>query len=538
MSTLRTALTRRLLLAIVAMLSAAGAAVFLLARSYLTDQFDAALLAKAQALSALVEQEGGEIEMEFSDGMLDGFAAPNGPHFYQVWQADGATFRRSRSLGTHDLPQRRGTQAAPLLWNLPLPDGQPGRAAGIRFNPHFPDNLPPDSTATEVVLVLAGARSDLDRTLRTLLLLLIGCGAALLAVTALVVPRVLRRGLTPLQDLADEAARIDAGSLTARFPDRNLPGELVPITARLNELLARLEVSFDRERRFSADVAHELRTPVAELRSMAELAVKLPDARASNADEETLSIALHLESILTRLLALTRAGQGAQPVESESVSLAKLAEEVCAAHRADAAARSLTFHCRTETAVEFASDPVLLRSIVNNLVENAVTYTPPGGTVEVTTGPAPVLICVSNTVSGLTNGDLPHLFERFWRKDAARAGDGHAGLGLALARAFAHSLGCGLTAAFEEDGRLTLTLRASIRKRENNRPLEQQATPIIEKAVDALPVPAYLPPTHFHLKPPQSHGQDPCIHQSRHRRADRRVSCRFPVRGPAESLRR
>ncbi len=457
MTALRSVLTRRLLLAIALLLAAAGAAVYLLARSYLTDQFDAALLSRAQAIATLAEQEDGGVELEFSDEIMDGFTKSEGPHFFQLWKADGTALERSRSLGAHELPPPGFWEAAPLFRNLPLPGAGAVRVVGLKFRPHLPDNRPPRGAEVEVVLAVASVRSDLDRTLRTLLILLAGCGAVLLAATALVVPRVIRRGLTPLQTLADDAARIDAATLSARFPDAGLPGELVPITARLNELLARLEISFDRERRFGADVAHELRTPVAELRSMAELAVKLPDTRAANADQETLSIALHLESILTRLLALSRAEQGGQPVAMERACLTALAEEVFAAHRSTATARGLHFLFRRESDGEIASDPVLLRSIITNLVENAVTYTPQGGTVEVTAAAA--VLCVSNTSPGLTAADLPHLFERFWRKDSARTGDGHAGLGLALARTFARALAGDLTATLDEAGRLAMKLQ-------------------------------------------------------------------------------
>ncbi len=462
MTTLRSVLTRRLLLAIALLLAAAGAAVYLLARSYLTDQFDAALLTRAQAIATLAEQDEGKVELEFSDEIMDGFMRSSGPYFFQLWRADGSVLERSHSLGVHALPQPRRAQAAPLLWDIPLPGGEAGRIVGLRFHPHEPDNLSRGGTEMEVVLAVASVRSDLDRTLRTLLILLASCGAALLAATAFVVPRVLRRGLSPLQNLADDAARIDAGTLSARFPDSGLPGELVPITARLNELLARLEDSFDRERRFGADVAHEFRTPVAELRSMAELAVKLPDTRSSGTDLEILGIALHLESILTCLLALSRAGHDGLRVAREPVALAALAEKICAAHRAAAAARSLHFLCRTEAAPEIASDAVLLESILTNLVENAVTYTEPGGTVEVTTSPAAAMLSVSNTAAGLTESDLPHLFDRFWRKDPARTGDGHTGLGLALARTFARALGGDITAALKE-GCLTMTLQLPAR---------------------------------------------------------------------------
>ena len=132
-------------------------------------------------------------------------------------------------------------------------------------------------------------------------------------------------------------------TLSARFATEGLPGELAPIAARLNELLARLEDSFERERRFSSDVAHEFRTPVAELRSLAELAIKLPDTRAADADHETLAIALHLESILTHLLALARGEAGGLPVQRERVELAALLQNVCDPFREKARARELDF---------------------------------------------------------------------------------------------------------------------------------------------------------------------------------------------------
>jgi signal transduction histidine kinase len=84
-------------------------------------------------------------------------------------------------------------------------------------------------------------------------------------------------GLSPLNQLANQAASITADSLATRFPTEIWPGELTPISSRLNDLLERLEQSFERERRFSADLAHELRTPIAELRSLAELALKWPE---------------------------------------------------------------------------------------------------------------------------------------------------------------------------------------------------------------------------------------------------------------------
>lgn len=460
MSTIRQRLTRRLLLTVGLLLGLGGLTVWLCARAALLAQFDATLRAKAQAIAALTEQKGGRIELELAHETLRGFESRTGPDFFQLWRADGAPVERSRSLGAAKLPRQAGPAHAPVFWNLTLPTGQPGRAVGLRFQPAGGDAKRRATAPVQAILVVASDRRELDRTLTTLALVLTGSGLGLLAATALVVPRVLRRGLAPLQQLADATARIDAGSLAERLPTAGLPAELVPIAARLNELLGRLEEAFERERRFSADLAHEFRTPIAELRSLAELALKLPDARPADADQQVLAIALHLESILTRLLALARAERGQLAVQRQPVALGPLVQELCAQFQSRAAARRLSLQWEVSDGAAVQSDPVLLRSILTNLLDNAVEYSPPDGQVQVQAS-APqgrLHLRVVNPVDQLDPEELPKMFERFWRKDSARSGDGHTGLGLALARAFAQALGCELTAAFVQPGRLALSL--------------------------------------------------------------------------------
>jgi len=463
MKTIRQQLTRKLLLTVGLLIGAGGLGVYFCARTVLLAQFDAALRAKAQALTTLTERKGSRLEIEFSDEHMRGFEA-GGRDFFELWQADAKPVERSRSLRDTHLPLRYGTMEAPLAWSLTLSNGQPARAVGLKFRPQNSDDQTQDAAPAEAILVVASLRHDLDRTFAILQLVLAGSGLLLLAATALVVPRVLRRELTPLQRLAAEAARIDAAMLSARFPTNGLPGELVPITTRLNELLARLEDSFARERRFTSDVAHEFRTPVAELRALAELAIKLPDTRTANTDHEILAIALHLEGILNHLLALSRGERGELPVKAERVALAPLVKGVCEKFQAKATARQLVLACRVEATAETDTDESLLRSILTNLVDNAVEYAPCGGTVQVeaSTENGGFTLRVVNLVENLNEHDLPHLFERFWRKDAARSPDGHTGLGLSIARVLAHAIGCELTASFAGPKRLEMTLTRNI----------------------------------------------------------------------------
>jgi len=296
---------------------------------------------------------------------------------------------------------------------------------------------------------------------------LAGCGLLVLALTAGTMPILLRRELAPLDHLAEQTQHIDADSLSARFLTAGLPGELAPITTRLNDLLERLQKAFDRERQFSADLAHELRTPLAELRSLAELALKWPDARDADFDGHVLAIALRMELMVTRLLAIVRSEHGQFSVSCEPVCVSALVSAVCQPLQVKAAARRLAIEVDVPAAFEIHSDPVVLRSIMTNLVENAVEYSSPGGTVRIHSDAQEgrFNLAVTNPVEQLEAADLPNLGDRFWRKDAARSSRDHSGLGLSVVRALAAALGCNLRATLDDSAGLSMTVSGPIKPR-------------------------------------------------------------------------
>jgi signal transduction histidine kinase len=122
--------------------------------------------------------------------------------------------------------------------------------------------------------------------------------------------------------------------------------------------------------------------------------------------------------------------------------------------------KHLRLTCSVPDAVMVDARPELLRSIVNNLLDNAVEYSPTSGTIviEGRAEASRVVLRVANDVEGLRDEDLPRLFDRFWRRDAARTATGHFGLGLPIARSFAEAMGCELVATLETPSRITLTL--------------------------------------------------------------------------------
>ena len=465
--TIRQQLTLRLLLTFGVPLVLAGVASYVVIRANLVDRVDASLFQKTEAIVSATTLDDGRFHVDPSPAFMREFDGPNSERggllpvsFFEMYSRDGQLVARSASLNHTALSAGIPMPFHPTFWTITLPSGLPVRALAFPFVPRMPHEGDA-SGPIEAFLIVAVNRQELDSSLNYVEFVLLSIGFLLAATVAIGVKTGLRRALMPLDALAERASRIDADSLSTRFPAVGLPGELQPIATRLNDLLSRLEHSFDRERQFSANVAHELRTPLAELRALAELALKWPDARqAADVDRDTLAIASQMEGIVTRLLALLRSERGQLEITREPVALAAMVRSAWVPFADREAAKVLDVTWRLEEDVVIEADPVLLRSILANLIENAVDYTPPRGVIWVELDRASMRI--ANTVDTLTSEDVSKLFDRFWRQDAARSGTEHAGLGLSLARAFAEALHFELTATLDTETRmLTLHLAYS-----------------------------------------------------------------------------
>jgi two-component system sensor histidine kinase QseC len=409
----------------------------------------------------VIEQDNsGRVVLDAGDQIMRDYDAEITTAFFQLWKTDGTELARSLSLHDAKLALRQQQSEAPEYWNFTMPGGLPVRAVALRFEPHPADESKKTSSPLETVLVVATDRRDLARTLTLLATVTVASGGLVLVLTAALVPWFLRRELQPLDRLAEQAQQITAESLTERFATAGLPGELLPIGERLNDLLDRLQASFERERQFGDNLAHEFRTPIAELRSLAELSLKWPDTRNSGTDRTVLELALQMEGIINHLLAIARSENGKMSAEVGAVNPASLLASLCHPLQQKAAAKNLTIDSKIPPEMEIHTESLRLRSILDNLLNNAVEYSRPNGTVQIRGEGVNghFTLSVTNPVENLRPDDLPHLFERFWRKDAARSGGEHFGLGLSLARAFANSLGFTLSAAFEADGQLRMTL--------------------------------------------------------------------------------
>jgi two-component system OmpR family sensor kinase len=252
-----------------------------------------------------------------------------------------------------------------------------------------------------------------------------------------------RQSLSPVVAMAERARRIGAENLSERLPVANPHDELGRLAETFNELLGRLEASLVQQRQFMADASHELRTPVATTRTAASVALQQPH-RDEFDYRETLAIveqqAARLSRVVDDMFTLARADAGNYPVRTVPMYLDEVVDEVVRAGRVLAATRQVSIELTAAGSASFVGDEDLLRRLVGNLVDNAVRHAPAGSTVHVALERASsgYAITVSDSGPGIPPDAQPHLFERFYRGDAARGrgagGDGGAGLGLALSR--------------------------------------------------------------------------------------------------------
>jgi signal transduction histidine kinase len=410
-----------------------GFALYWTIRAVLTAQFDATLAAKAQALIVAADLDDEDLEIDLNVQEFAGFGSRAGGDFFEVRGADGRTLEKSPSLGADNLISR-AVQPFPTYGPIKLPDGRSGRAIWKSFE----SSAGGPAQSENLSVIVASYGGGLERSLHAIILILVGVGLAGLILIVVLVHTCLRLGLQPLEDLGRRLRSIRSTHLHERLPTVQLPRELQPITEKLNEMLERLEAGFDRERRFSSYAAHELRTPLTELKVMTELVTNWPQEFNRRHGEEMLEAIAENEALLDKLSLLSSAENERVSVESASVDLIDGVRDCVARVSESAKKRGLTIDTEVERKA-ILTDPLLWTAILNNLLGNAVSYAPRGAHVLVEAS----LDClaVSNDAPELEADDIPHLFERFWRKSEARSEKGHSGLGLAVVAACTERLG-------------------------------------------------------------------------------------------------
>ena len=304
-----------------------------------------------------------------------------------------------------------------------------------------------------------------------LLSVMLGISPFILLASTLIGYLLVGRTLKPVENIVDEVEAItDGRSLHRRLADPRSGDEFARLSVTLNAMLARLERSFSTLRRFTADASHELKTPLTVLRSGVERAITHPATPPVVLEvlEETLIEVNRMTEMVDSLLMLARADEGRAPLHLEQLDLREILTEVAETANILGEQAGVVVEVAIPTGpMTLAADHSRIRQLFMNLLTNAIKYTPKGGNVwiEASETGGQITVTVRDTGIGIAPGDLPLIFDRFWRADAARSRTGErpgAGLGLAICQWIAEAHGGSIEAQSRPGRGTTFTVKLPV----------------------------------------------------------------------------
>jgi len=431
-----------------ALLLACGLGVFYSIVAHHAFAEDNAVLAdKVFALSADLRENGPEI---FGEEIGARRAGHHTPYWIRILDSQGRAIAETpemdRSISTQIFPvaqepaeairNRKDYRSAGKLFSL------------VSFNEHW--------SSETYTLQLAQDRSSDEQVETNFALLFIAVLLGGVVASALIAIIVTRRGLRPLRKMTESLGRIGPDQLKERIGSTGWPRELQPLAIAFDEMLKRLDDSFSRLSQFSADLAHELRTPIANMLGEAQVALTrdrtAPEYRETI--ESTVAECERLSRIVDNLLFVARVDAAREPIACQQFDARAAVEKIAAFYQTVADDHNVTISCTGDG--QIYADPDLFERAVGNLLDNALRFTAEHGFIRVglVRHNSDFEVAVSDNGSGIAAEHLPRVFDRFYRAESSRGSDG-AGLGLALVKSIvdlhggsaviASNPGCGTT---------------------------------------------------------------------------------------------
>jgi two-component system, OmpR family, sensor kinase len=436
-----------------------GAVFYFNLQTSLGTNIDTELQSHAQAISNGINEENGTIAVQDVTGVLSGLVDPDAgaetpvpastppsnqttheaqgdvdiAPLVRILNNKGTAVYTSPAFGKLNVPLISVTQ--PLLgkaWT-----GTVTAANGQMVRVYSLPRL--DSGRVYAVVQVGESLLSLSTTLRSVVIELLIIGLFVLLLSFIGSYWLAVRSFAPVEKMTSIARHIEVSDLHERVPVPRTQDELQKLALTFNEMIERLEKSFTRQRRFVADASHELRTPVAAIRSMTDVALA---SRAAVSSDE-YKVVLHdvnveaerLGHLISDLLSLARVDENKSPLEREMVRLDRLVVDVAATMELLATEKNITLSVEANEPATVLGDEARLIQVIMNLVDNAVNYTNAGGNImlKVHVKGDSAYLSVNDSGIGIGSEHLEHIFERFYRVDPARSrAAGGSGLGLSI----------------------------------------------------------------------------------------------------------
>ena len=439
-------------------------------RKRLLAAVDSRMQAHAMSLTALARySEDPPEKLYFDQSQAAATLNPDLGDGFTIWSDQSGLLARSDNWPKGLVISQAGASRWSLEWN-----GNGYRALRLSNLPVLDREPDMPGPAEQLSIVYLSPLLPLQRQVREIGIFIGGASLILLSITTLLALWGIRRGLLPLQQLAENAALISTHNWQLQVPnDADQVTELRPVVDSMQTMLGRLERSFVEQREFLGNAAHELKTPVAVLKST--LQSLLQRRRASEeyqrGVENSLEDLERLEQLLQWMLRLARAEQwahGAMRRDLPVIDLTATCEEAIERMLPLAEERKTVIRLAKNGQVPLRADPEDLQLVWINLLENAVRYSSEGQPVEVaiqSNNGGPARIVFQDHGPGMSATDLPHIFQRFYRGDSSRArSTGGFGLGLAIAKALVEAYGGTIQAESEIGKGTRMTVELPVTK--------------------------------------------------------------------------
>ena len=439
--------------------------------SWISGEFDRSNLNKLGLLTTLVNEDENGVEFNFSDEHMPEFSRKKDPEYFQLWLGN-KVFERSETLvnlNNYNLSKDSIKLNELKIINITLPNNQSGRLYLTKFTPQIDSDIRnkiavslDHTLSKQQYMELAYAISDdeLNRLVWLIDALFILCSLISVAAIRIIVSKVVSRELLPLDKLNEDLKQIDLESKDNPLETKAVPVELLPIINGINHFLKENKNLYEREKRITSNIAHELKTPITELINLSEVAIKFPHEKTitDSFNTDVLTISERLKNIVNNILSLhkntkiTHIEKNTINIKNKISSIINRENTVLATFNLDIADSEILY-----------SNEAVTDIIFSNLISNAIHYSEDNSNINIafyTDRPRQEAIFSITNISKhqYSVNDIEHFFEPLWQKDSSRTSSDRFGLGLAIVKSYCENINATITTDYSAGNRITFTV--------------------------------------------------------------------------------
>lgn len=462
MSSIKSSLVKQLTLIISLILFLVLLFLDLSVDTYVEKQFKNSLVQEGKTLVNLINVDNGKVSLSAHTELMKAFKVQDQAKYFQLW-ADNKIIEKSDSLSPYPhfkIPEIKLISNEYIIKNITLPDGKSGHI--FIYNIGDPKKYHTEYQG-DIYLSLTKVSESLENVLILIDIVFLLTAIATAFFIRYLVNKIVSQGLKPIENLNQQIRDINLNDESARFNISAPPEEIKTIIDELNQFLMVNRSLLQSEQRLTSDIAHELKTPISELISVTEIAIKYPQNEEVLATfkDDVISISMRMNNIVKSLLMFNKTSSKEFVLATTEIELiAELHNLIARFHHTSSESQG-RINITSPATLFIQSDYFCIEAILTNLINNALYYSPKASIVDINidTTKEQVTLSISNQLSVTMNqDDLNNMFEPLWQKDKSRTSEQHFGLGLSIVKRLCHQMNIEISVQLTSDSSIEFTL--------------------------------------------------------------------------------